>query len=60
MALVEAVAAAAAAVVINPLNKVKDILAICGFGNNVNRFILCHGIIDMGTFELMPPNGVEE
>ena len=55
-----AAAAAAAAAVINPLGEVKDILAICGFGNNANRFILCHGIMDMGTFELMPPDKVED
>ncbi len=52
--------AAAAAAVIAPLDKVKDVLAICGFGNNADRFILCHGTNDMGTIELMPLDEVED
>ncbi len=51
-------AAAAASAVIDHLDKVEDILVICEFGNNADGFILCHGIVDMVTFELMPPNKV--
>ncbi len=54
MAQPPAAAAAAAAVVIDPLDEVKDALVICGFGNNANRFILCQGVIDISTFELVP------
>ena len=57
---VAAAAAAAAAAVIDPLNEVKDILEICGFGNNADRFIQCHDITNIGTFELMLPDEVED
>ena len=60
MAQPAAAAAAAAAALPDPLDKVRGILAICGFGNNGNRFIQCHSIIYMSTFKLIPYNKAED
>ena len=52
---------AAAAAPADPLDAVRDVLAVIGFNQaSANRFILAHDLSDMDDFEFMPYDDVEQ
>ena len=52
---------AAAAAPADPLDAVRDVLAVVGFGlASANRFILAHDLSGMDDFEFMPYDDVQQ